>query len=315
MPQAKGLLFLSHSSEDSELTGNFGQLLKGLSLSQIEIWYSSDGNIAGGLRPGDIWFEKILERMHASSSIVALMTPNSVASMWVQFESGLGAALPHKTLMIVTHGIESKTELPGPLALWQAYRIDKIDDLRKFCGKLFAQYDIEFNEVLFNDESNKFIKASMPTKLASRIDKAKSKEPKADGIENRLIEHFDRRFFEIASQLHIETQYITYNIVVISEFDNKQYELEISDEMSVQDVLDQIYELINEFVTAYKYLETWILVHEQSGLKLVIREIAKEFSAQTIFKSAAVWRVRKLEVPYKPTDSRSEVWRNKKINK
>src|SRR3954470_11892313 len=106
MPQAKGLLFLSHSSEDKELSSQFGHLVRQISLGQIDLWFSSDGRPTGGLRPGDSWFQKIREKMQSSSQIISLVTPNSLTSEWVVFESGFGAGSAEENkLAVITYGI------------------------------------------------------------------------------------------------------------------------------------------------------------------------------------------------------------------
>src|SRR4051812_1618154 len=134
----RGTFFVSHSSKDKQLTTRFGMLLRSISLDQIEPWFSSDSGYAGGFQPGDMWFEKIREKMSSSSAIIALLTERSISSRWVFFESGFGAAVADKKLILVTHGIASMANIPEPLSRWQAFRIDKLEGLREFCEKLLA---------------------------------------------------------------------------------------------------------------------------------------------------------------------------------
>jgi hypothetical protein len=311
MPSTRGALFLSHSSDDKELTAQFGQFLRNLSLSQIDIWFSSDSDNTGGLHPGDIWFEKIRQKMESSTSIMALLTPNSILSKWVLFESGIGAAINNKKLMVVTYGVKSLADIPGPLAFWQAYRVDKEDSLREFCVKLFGSYDIQFNEILFNNYCRAFLEATKVTKIVTKTEENESPKSNAD-IEARLIEHFDRRFFEIASALDVRSQYLSYRIIVTNGFSGDNFEIEIRESMSIQDVLDEIYGEISSFVKAFRYLEQWILVHKKTKSKLVVREIQHQIPAHVLFKPGSLWIVEKLSAPYSPADSKPELWRERK---
>ena len=73
MSQLRGTFFVSHSSKDKMLTTHFSRLLRSISLNLIEPWFSSDSDHAGGIHPGDTWFEKIREKMNSSSAIIALI--------------------------------------------------------------------------------------------------------------------------------------------------------------------------------------------------------------------------------------------------
>lgn len=310
MPQAKGLLFLSHSSEDKELSSQFGHLVRQISLGQIDVWFSSDGRPTGGFRPGDSWFQKIREKMQSSSQIITLITPNSIFSEWVVFESGFGAAsADNEKLAVITHGITSIADIPEPLKHRHAYRIDNTEGLFEFCTKLFVLYDVQFNEILFSTYSDTFFKAVatiVAAKRTTEIETLATGNIKTETIDRSVIEHFDRRFFELTSQLSVKSRYITYTIRVRSGFDQSVHRIEIFDDTTVQDVLNEIYEGIHEHVGVWKYLEEWILIDTHSGRRVVIREIASKVMASAVFKPGSDWTVKKLNRPYKPSDSRPE---------
>jgi TIR domain len=308
MPQPRGRFFISHSSKDKTLTTHFGQLLRNVSLHQIEPWFSSDGDHAGGLQPGDMWFEKIRDKMNSSSAIIALITKSSVSSRWVFFESGFGAAIADKKLILVTHDIGSMADIPEPLSRWQAFRIDKSEGLREFCGKLLSIYDIVFDDALFKTHSKTFFRSTVSMDSANVTPKSDSE------VSQKLIDHFDRRFFELASQLKVSSQYVNYNVVMYSSFDGKSYQLEIDEGSSVQDTLDQAWEYVREHVEPYMYLQKWVLVHEKTGLNLIIREITYSVPATAIFLPGSKWIAKKLAAPYKPSDSKPESFREKVID-
>jgi hypothetical protein len=309
MSQPRGTFFVSHSSKDKRLITHFGQLLRNISLNQIEPWFSSDGDHAGGLQPGDMWFDKIREKMNSSSAIIALITKNSVSSRWVFFESGFCAALADKKLILVTHDIGSMADIPEPLSRWQAFRLDKPEGLREFCGKILDIYGISFDDILFKAHSKTFFKYTASSTL---LDSARV-TPKSDSeTSQKLIDHFDRRFFELASKLKVSSQYINYNIIVYSSFDEHSYLVEVAEGSSVQDVLDETYGCVAEHVKPYTYLEKWILVHENSESNLIIREIANSVPATAIFLPGSKWIAKKLTTPYTPGDTNYEALRSRK---
>src|SRR5216683_463922 len=235
MPQSRGTFFISHSSKDRMLTTHFGRLLRSVSLNQIEPWFSSDSDHAGGIHPGESWFEKI----------------------------------------------------------------------REFCEKLLAIYDISFDVALFQAHSKTYFKETRTSKI---LDPAEPTVKSLTEESQRLMNHFDRRFFELTSQLNVKSPYISYTVVVESDFDGTVLNVEISESRSIQDVLDAIWDdLVHAHVDAYTYLEEWVLVHEKTKLKLIIREIAHSVPATAVFAPGSKWLAKKLVDPYKPSDSSAEI--------
>jgi TIR domain len=294
--------FVSHSSLDKDLVSQFGLLLRKITLNQIQPWFSSDAEHAGGLQPGELWFDRIKERMAASSSVIAVVTRNSVISPWVFFESGFGVAVSDKKLILVTHGIASMAEIPEPLSRWQAFRIDKPEGLREFCEKLLGIYDISFDEVLFDAHSRNFISDTSKSEKLSQNDLPQ----KQDKTNQALLDHFDRRFFELTSQLRIDSPYINYTIDVENGFDQTSCAIEIAKGTSVEDVLDAVWSSISSHVYAYTYMEKWILVESTTNLKLVVREVQHLIPASEIFKPGSVWTAVGLQAPYSPLESNAK---------
>lgn len=248
--------------------------------------------------------------MQSSSQMITLITPNSIFSEWVVFELGFGAgSADTEKLAVITHGITSMADIPEPLKHRHAYRIDNTEGLFEFCTKLFALYDVQFNEILFSTYSDTFFKAVATitaAKIATEIETLASGNTKTETIDRSVIEHFDRRFFELTSQLSVKSKYITYTIRVRSGFDQSLHRIEIFDDMTVQEVLNEVYEIIHDHVGAWKYLEEWILIDNHSGRRVVIREISSNVLASAVFKPGSDWTAKKLNSPYKPSDSEPE---------
>jgi TIR domain len=304
-------LFISHSSEDKHLIANFRTLIQEVSVEQIEPWFSSDSSFTGGLQPGEQWYETIKQKMTASSAFVVLLTNNSLKSNWIFFESGFRIACgPNNDLMLVTYNIDSISAIPEPFSRLQRYRADKIDGLREFCGKFLKSYHIPLSPLLFDHHASKFFQAiNEKTQSIRDVPDASSDNSETQ----KLLNHFDRRFFEVASILELRSEYVSFYITL--EFDGRSFELEISVMQTIKDVLDDIFSShLKDYVEIYSYLDDWILIHKKTKTRLVVREVAHCIIASAIFKAGAVWVIEKLVEPYKPSDTKMDTSKFKTLD-
>src|SRR5579863_6972448 len=79
-------IFVSHSSADDD----FGRVLaadlrRTLGGDEQCVWYDS----AGGLQGGDTWWRKIVAELSARPVFVVVLSPDAMASKWVQDEIDL----------------------------------------------------------------------------------------------------------------------------------------------------------------------------------------------------------------------------------
>jgi hypothetical protein len=299
-------LFVSHSTRDEGIVRAVCDALTRATLRQIQPWFSSDRSGTGGLRPGDSWFDAIIGRIRDSVSVVTVITPKSLHSHWVLYESGIGSAL-HGSVVVLTYGIESMNELPGPLAHWQAYRIDSMDSFRQFCEKLFASHDIIFDSDMFA------LAYKSLTDTLSTLQKVEEPEPKkvaadatlVDTAEEQLLKHFDRRFFELTHALSLRSEYITYEIS-FTNLNGVATPINIRDSTTLQDAMDDMYFASDGTVAAYTYLTEWVLVNSQTQKRLIVREITQHIPANAVFPPGSSWHAERLERPYRGEDSSPE---------
>src|SRR4051794_6043831 len=133
--------FLSHFSEDKEIAELIANILKRVSLEQIQPWYSSDSSPTGGLNPGSQWFAEILSKLKSSSALIAIITPNSISRPWLYFESGIAQAVENCEVIPVCVGI-SKEKVYSPLGAYQIYQLSDYRALRDFIGKLLNKFSV-----------------------------------------------------------------------------------------------------------------------------------------------------------------------------
>jgi hypothetical protein len=124
-------------------------------------------------------------------------------------------------------------------------------------------------------------------------------------IDRRMIEFIERQPADSSRQSGQprENDGLSYAVPILinfSDLQSQQY-LEIDSRTTVQDVLDNVYFMIEQKVKPFHYLQTWIIRETRLGINLVIREVAGVIPARFIFTPATEWEVVKLPKPYKPS--------------
>lgn len=314
--------FLSHSNKDKELARIIANMLKRITLNQIEAWYSSDDSGAGGLQPGMIWFNAILEKLSKSKAVVAILTPNSISRPWVYFESGIGQTLQECEVMPICIGINRDKVYP-PLGLYQCYQFSDYNSVKEFVSKLLSKFGITFDEGMC-----KTILEDAVSKIAESKFEEIEDNPQIREILEDLRNHIDKRFFEIWEQpsivvkesnikqstlnfknLNKDSDEKTYSIKIEINFPNfksNQF-IEISKNETFAHVTTRLYFILKEHIEPYRYLQTWILRDKKSERLFVIREVADLIPANYIFRPEFDIEAILLEKPYDPEISRERV--------
>ena len=124
-----------------------------------------------------------------------------------------------------------------------------------------------------------------------------------------IKQHIDRRLVGLVSKN--ETIKKLYSVPLTISFPNltSQQSLEIESNTTLQDVLDTVFFMLDSEVRAFTYLEKWILQEKNTGVKLVIREIAYRIPATHIFTPSSKWEAIAIEKPYTATDSSNSIKR------
>jgi hypothetical protein len=310
--------FLSHYSEDKDVAEIISVVLARISLRQVISWYSSDTAETGGLKPGTIWFNEIIDRIRQSKALIAILTPNSVNRPWVYFESGIAEALSTCELIPVSIGLK-KDDIPSPLYHYKCYQLTDYKSLRDFVSKLLTKFDVNFDEEMCKRILEQCILKLSKLKFDANRS-LKEKVPKTDEwlqdlknhIDKRFIDLFDRQFklntgeavsiidqhFDVAESIIFTA---TFNIQ-FPKFERELY-LPIRSDDSVQDVLNQLYFLLGDHIQPFTYMEKWILKNISTGQRLVLREIGNLVPARYIFKPDIEWTAIKIDHEYTATSS------------
>jgi TIR domain len=298
-------MFLSHDSRDRVKANILATAITRMTLAQIAVWNSSDGSGNGGLQPGHVWLDEIRTRLAASRAVVALLTPTSIARPWLLFESGFGAANPDCDVIPVCIGVDNTTDVPFPLAMYQTYLLSDYESLKRFAEKLLGRYEIHFDEEMVRPVLTEAVKQLSQAEEAQTPKQLARKELTLFNVVEDLKEHIDKRLVALMSsdspsQAGVSgSQHYTVAIEIsLRTKTNSTQFIEIDSSTTVENVLDNIYFMLNGEVEAYQYLEQWVLRDPTTGKYLVIREIQDRIPATTIFTPGSRWEVVRLAKPY-----------------
>ena len=293
-------LFISNSSYDIEIVKILAEIIKKVSLNQINIWFSNDQEAKGGVTVGENWFQTIVNNLRKSQAIVSLITPNSKNNPWVLYESGFAEAL-ERIKIIPLKFLISINEVSTPLQQKQIFSFSKLDEANIFLKKVLGAFNIVYDEEIFQGYVSK--------QLEKMRDSYKSKEDilKKNAYE-LLSEKMDNYFELILNTMSFNSIDFLKEYEVLLEFVNSngnnvvEY-IKIKPSLTVSDVLDSVFYILNGKVLPYKYLETWIIKEKETRRYLVISDVQNLILAKDIFRPNTKWEVEFLDKPYSPDNS------------
>ena len=143
----KPTIFFSHSSKDQEAITIINHLLKDKVDNSINIFQSSDGE---SIPFGRNWVYKIEEGLNNSKLMFVFISPNSVNSKWLYFESGYAYSKGIKVIPIGVFGF-GLDQASSPLNLLQGFNITSEEGLNNIIS-------------IINDEFNKTIELDFEKK-------------------------------------------------------------------------------------------------------------------------------------------------------
>jgi len=103
-------IFISHATADAEIAH---RLAADLEAAGWSVWIAPDS-----IRPGEKWVEAINRGLEASGIFVLLLTPEAVASRWVNSETNVAIKMEHEGLLEFIPLQVKSCQAP---ALWRTY--------------------------------------------------------------------------------------------------------------------------------------------------------------------------------------------------
>jgi len=143
----KPTIFFSHSSADKEYLYILKKKILEKTSDTIEIFLSSDGE---SIPFGNNWIYEIEENLNNATLMFVFVSPNSIKSNWLYFESGFSYS---KGVKVIPVGINSINvgDLKPPINLLQGFNIFSADGLNNIISILNKEFGCSFSTD-FNDK-------------------------------------------------------------------------------------------------------------------------------------------------------------------
>lgn len=121
----KPKIFFSHSSKDSDTLVRLKELFIDKTGGTIEVFLSSDGQ---SIPLGKNWVHRIEEALDETTLMLVFLTPNSVKSDWIYFETGYVYSKGVRVVPVGIMGVDL-SHIKPPLSLLQGFNISNKDGL------------------------------------------------------------------------------------------------------------------------------------------------------------------------------------------
>jgi TIR domain-containing protein len=310
-------ILISHSTKDTEIVEIISTALKRSSLGQLSCWYSSDNSGTGGIQAGRPWYDKLRQELENTQAILCVVTPNSINSAWLYFESGFGAALDDVLIIPVLLGMRID-DIGMPLAGYQMYDLNSFSALKTCVEKLFAHSGIRYDDEILSAPLKTFhsdlLEVAKSTNVAKSLIKTESSPPDSEARVIELLRtisnKIDRTSFHLADAVGGSSQEVSVYELELPVFDSAgdaicdPLIITVYPETSVQDVLNDMYYALGDHVEAWTYLAKWVAVETSTNRKIIIREVSIRIPAHYVFRPGEDYHIELLERPYDPeTDS------------
>jgi len=121
----KPVVFFSHSSKDKKFLTRLKEMVEEKTGKSIDIFLSSDGE---SIPLGRNWVHTIENALKAAKLMFVFISPHSLRSNWLFFESGFAYSRNIKVVPVGILGVDLGT-LPPPLSLLQGFNVTSADSL------------------------------------------------------------------------------------------------------------------------------------------------------------------------------------------
>lgn len=144
----KPIVFFSHSSKDKDYLMFLKNKILRKTSNTIEIFQSSDGE---SIPFGNNWVHKIEDNLNDTKLMFVFISPNSLKSNWIYFESGYSYSKGIKVIPIGINGIDIG-KLAPPINLLQGFNITSFEGLNNLITVINREFANTFAESFGNDD-------------------------------------------------------------------------------------------------------------------------------------------------------------------
>jgi hypothetical protein len=147
----KPTIFFSHSSIDREYITELQKGVNNRTSGTINIFQSSDGE---SIPFGNNWVHKIEENLHKAKIMFVFISPESLSSSWIYFESGFAYAKGVKVIPIGIKGVDIG-KLRPPLNLLQGFNLVSEAGMNNIISILNDEFSCNFSTSFSSDDFKK----------------------------------------------------------------------------------------------------------------------------------------------------------------
>lgn len=161
----KPVIFFSHSSKDKKYLLALKNKLLNITSNTIDIFQSSDGE---SIPFGNNWVHKIEENLKSSRIMFVFISPNSIKSNWIYFESGFSYAKGVKVIPIGINGIDIG-QLAPPINLLQGFNITSYEGLNNLTSILNKEFSSSYKNDFTNEDYEELLSYSTGSNISNNI--------------------------------------------------------------------------------------------------------------------------------------------------
>jgi hypothetical protein len=143
----KPVVFFSHSSQDREAILPIRDRLVEGSAHAVQVFMASDG---ASIPFGRNWLKEIEDALAACKLMFVWMTPTSLASKWIPFESGYAYSRGIRVVPIGFQGVRLD-DLPAPISILQGFNVTGSQGLNNIVAIINEEFGLTLPD-LFDEE-------------------------------------------------------------------------------------------------------------------------------------------------------------------
>ena len=191
----KPIVFFSHSSKDKILLNKLKESILEKTNNSIEIFLSSDGQ---SIPVGKNWVYTIEKALQETSLMFVFLSPNSIQSSWIYFESGYSYSKNIEVIPIGILGIDLNQVKP-PLNLLQGFNISSFNGLNNLIKTINDKFKLscplnytneDYSSLLINSALDDYVSTDFSL---NKVDFIRSSFPSKMGLNNEISSVFDQR--------------------------------------------------------------------------------------------------------------------------
>lgn len=137
---AKPTIFFSHSSIDKNILVKLKDIFLSKTGETVDVFLSSDGQ---SIPFGRNWVYRIQEQMESAKLMFVFISPSSIKSSWIYFESGYAYSKNIRVIPVGILGVDLANITP-PLSLLQGFNILNEDGLDNLTAIVNDEMDFNF---------------------------------------------------------------------------------------------------------------------------------------------------------------------------